>query len=228
MGQCAKCRGWKPDNCNAGYSNQVCAACQRQDSLIAAQRRAILESTPEGRAQLAKERRRQLFFAIIALLLVSGLFAGKFILDNIDNILNIILYAVNSLTAALFSFLKTAFGGFIVVGITALLLNLIHKPSLRLIIRKSFFGSRVGSLLGLFFILIFVKLFIPIIYKYTLADFITNPKQFGFIDALVGFLSMFIIVWLISNLTYLLIISFLVGNKKFKKSNQDSKLIDSN
>jgi hypothetical protein len=71
MGQCAKCRGWKPDNCNAGYSNQVCAACQRQDALVAAQRRAILESTPEGRAQLAKERKWGCIKSLFVLIVVT-------------------------------------------------------------------------------------------------------------------------------------------------------------
>jgi hypothetical protein len=71
MGSCAKCGGWKPDNCNAGYRNQVCADCQRQDSLIAAQRRAILESTPEGRAQLARERKWGCIKSLIVLIVVT-------------------------------------------------------------------------------------------------------------------------------------------------------------
>ena len=74
MGACAKCGGWKPDNCNAGYRNQVCASCQRQDALIAAQRKAILESTPEGREQLARERKRG-FIKSLAVLIIVGLAA---------------------------------------------------------------------------------------------------------------------------------------------------------
>jgi len=90
MATCYKCGGYASTIGPMGHQFSVCSECKRDDRKIAAMRQAVLESTPEGRAQIEREKQKRnaLLGAIVILIAICILLI--FVIKYIEPILGVV------------------------------------------------------------------------------------------------------------------------------------------
>jgi hypothetical protein len=73
MSRCSRCGAFTNNGQEPPWGVVRCSDCKRQDAMMEAQRRAVLETTPQGRAQLAKERKNGCIGKVLGLIFVFAL-----------------------------------------------------------------------------------------------------------------------------------------------------------